>query len=461
MRGIMNILERIREGESRELEFKQAVPEEAARYVRTAIAFANGFGGAIVFGISDDGEILGIPEDRISKDIETVSYVLGRYTRPSIPYDVRMLNLDGKLLIVAKVDEGRSKPYSSGFGDDKGAVYKRRGRNTFRANDDEIREMRVFSDPMGYDSLPYTSPDGDDELDEAQAGLLLDILRGNGADSTLATLSSYGLIKKRDDRFVPTRGFELLTRNRDRFCTMCFAYKGTEVGEIIDHQALEGSIIDQLNGMVRFVQRNIRCAAVIEGVRREDVYEIPMDAIREVACNAVMHRSYSIHANIQVNVFDDRVEVKSPGDLMIGRDELLVGWSYPRNRAICDFMRASGNAELGGNGFRKIWAGCRRMGLPEPTVDDSSGMTVVTLYKGRDRTVGRPSSGGGGLGTYEAKVLERIAENPEARLQDIADSLGISKVYVSKIVRSLKGLGLLARDESVRSGGWIVIGRGD
>ena len=87
----------------------------------------------------------------------------------------------------------------------------------------------------------------------------------------------------------------------------------------VDRREFDGKVQEQIEEVFQFVLRNIHLGARFQGIYRQDVYEIPPDAIRELIINAVVHRSYLDHGNIQVAVYDNRLEITSPGKLPMGQ----------------------------------------------------------------------------------------------------------------------------------------------
>lgn len=116
----------------------------------------------------------------------------------------------------------------------------------------------------------------------------------------------------------------------------CGVLKGSDRAVFIDRKEYGGDIVHQLDEAYEYVLRNINMGAEIQGLRRRDVYELPTDCIREMICNAVVHRSYLHPSSIQMTVYDDRVEVTSPGMLFgsLKIEDIGEGISIPRNRAL-------------------------------------------------------------------------------------------------------------------------------
>lgn len=99
----------------------------------------------------------------------------------------------------------------------------------------------------------------------------------------------------------------------------CALFKGTDTTEVIDMKEYSGPIYEQIDFAYKFVLRNIRLNASFESLERKETYEIPVYAIRELIVNSIAHRSYIDRNSIKVAIFDDRLEVTSPGKLVMGQ----------------------------------------------------------------------------------------------------------------------------------------------
>ena len=121
----------------------------------------------------------------------------------------------------------------------------------------------------------------------------------------------------------------------------------------------------------------------IQGMYRQDVYELPVDSVREMIANSVAHRSYLEPGNIQVALFDDRLEVTSPGMLLNGVSirKMKEGYSKPRNRAIAYAFAYMKIIEKWGSGIPRMLRECSEYGLPEPEFIDFDGDFRVNMYR--------------------------------------------------------------------------------
>ena len=131
---------------------------------------------------------------------------------------------------------------------------------------------------------------------------------------------------ERDGKDYPSNAFAILTGNGGlHVATQCGVFKGTTKAVFVDRREYTGPLWEQIDEAFQFVLRNIHLGATIVGIYRQDIYEIPPDAIRELIINAMVHRSYLDHGTIQVAVYDDRLEITSPGKLPdCGSRNLLV-----------------------------------------------------------------------------------------------------------------------------------------
>ena len=140
-------------------------------------------------------------------------------------------------------------------------------------------------------------------------------------------------------------------------------FKGTTKAIFVDRKEYTGPLWEQIDEAFHFVLRNIQLGATFVGIYRQDVYEIPPDSIRELIINAMVHRSYLDHGRIQVAVYDDRLEITSPGKLPMSQtiERMKEGYSKVRNEALAHAFAYMNLIESWGSGIpRKIGrASCR------------------------------------------------------------------------------------------------------
>ena len=165
--------------------------------------------------------------------------------------------------------------------------------------------------------------------------------------------------------------------------TQCGVFKGTTKEVFVDRREYTGPIWEQIEEAFQFVLRNIHLGATIVGIYRQDVYEIPPDAIRELIINAAVHRSYLDHGNIQVAVYDNRLEITSPGKLPMGQtlERMKEGYSQIRNEALAYAFSYMNLIEHWGSGIPRIIGKVKAAGLREPEFIGGEVDLRINIYR--------------------------------------------------------------------------------
>ena len=229
--------------------------------------------------------------------------------------------------------------------------------------------------------------------------------------------------------------------------------------------------------------RNIHLGATIVGIYRQDVYEIPPDAIRELIINAMVHRSYLDHGTIQVAVYDNRLEITSPGKLPMGQtmERMKEGYSKIRNEALAHAFAYMNLIEHWGSGIPRIIDKVKAAGLREPEFIGGEVDLRINIYRGQVDTnnaminANGTKNGANGVkcgsdnGTNSAevplnkeqtqieKLLQIIEKNPSATQAYYAEKMGISKRTISRMFASLQEKGRLVQGGTKRKANWKII----
>ena len=167
-------------------------------------------------------------------------------------------------------------------------------------------------------------------------------------------------------------------------------FKGTTKAVFVDRREYTGPLWEQIDEAFQFVLRNIHLRATIVGIYRQDIYEIPPDAIRELIINAMVHRSYLDHGTIQVAVYDNRLEITSPGKLPMGQtiERMKEGYSKIRNEALAHAFAYMNLIEHWGSGIPRIIDKVKAAGLREPEFIGGEVDLRINIYRGQvDGTV--------------------------------------------------------------------------
>ena len=125
-------IEEILAGESKNVEFKETLPEKSIKYMKSVVAFANGTGGKIIFGIADKTrEVVGFDKEDVFKKMDAIANAVSDSCEPAIIPDITLQTVDGKTVIVAEISEGRQRPYYiKALGRERGVYVRVAGKNT-------------------------------------------------------------------------------------------------------------------------------------------------------------------------------------------------------------------------------------------------------------------------------------------------------------------------------------------
>ena len=204
-------------------------------------------------------------------------------------------------------------------------------------------------------------------------------------DLTKNQLISWGLLAEDEDGCIhPTNGYVFL-QGKDEFLSQiqCGMFKGKNRAVFVDKREYTGPLWQQIEDAFQFALRNIRLGAKLEGIYRQDIYELPPDSIRELIINAVMNCSFLQNSHIQVAVYDDRLEITSPGGLLPGVriERMKEGYSKIRNRALAQAFLYMNMIEAWGSGIPKLMESMRKYGLEEPEFIDMGIDLRINLYR--------------------------------------------------------------------------------
>ena len=389
------INEDILAGESKNIEFKVERPRDSFKYMKTVVAFSNGEGGKIIFGVDDKTRnIVGIPKDVVFSEMDAITTAISDSCEPTVIPDVYLKTVDDKTIIIAEISPGKQRPYyikSKGIQD---GTYIRVSGTSRLAGRDLTAEMYYEDEGRSYDcvirkDLTVTDEEIQDLCQQmknvAVSNAKSDAQREAVKDVTKNLLLSWGLLAEAEDGSIhPTNGYMFLL-GKDDFLSMiqCGMFKGNTRAVFVDKREYTGPLWQQIEDAFQFVLRNIHLGAKLEGVYRKDIYELPPDSIRELIINAVMNCSFLQNSHIQVAVYDNRLEITSPGGLMPGvtLERMKEGYSKIRNRALAHAFSYMNLIEAWGSGIPKLMIAMQEYGLREPEFIDMEIAFRINLYR--------------------------------------------------------------------------------
>ena len=197
-------------------------------------------------------------------------------------------------------------------------------------------------------------------------------------------LISWGLLVLKDGKIYSTNAYAILTGSPIVSNTIqCALFKGNDRTDVIDIKNFSGPIYDLIDYAYQFVLRNIKMKATFDGLYRNNTYEIPTLAIRELIVNAVAHRSYLDRNNIKIALYDDRLEVSSPGKLPKEQtiEKMKSGNSTIRNETLVHILQYLNYIEAWERGIPRIIKSVTDEGLAEPSFVGGETELIVNIYR--------------------------------------------------------------------------------
>ena len=439
-----DITTQIAAGESTHLEFKSTMAD-SRRIIETIAAMATVGGGTLLVGVRDDGRIVGAQPG--AGEVERLVQQVLANTDPRIYIDIDWPDTNGLRLLRICVPPGDGPHLAFG------RAFFRSDRVTVAMSRDEYerRLLDRLREAGGYERRV----EPDTGLTDIDPGSVADFAtRTRMPHDASTTVESPETLLQRLHLLAqgqPTVGALLLFgRKPQRAFPQATIRARAERGTVVDASDVGGCLFRQIEDAVGFVGRNLRHRPRITELVREDVPELPMDAIREVVANAVAHRDYRSTAPTQLTLSDTGLEVWNPGHLPapLTPASLRVRHpSIPTNPRIARALYLAGFIEEWGTGTLRVIDTMRANGNPEPIFEAPEGGVRVVLPL--------PGSQAGLIGTPRADALAQIPRGKPFRSADFANAAGVSIRTAAQDLTRLGQLGFVRRVGQGKATRWV------
>lgn len=368
----IELIELISRGEDSRTQFKRE-PIGTKDLAEEMVAFANDAGGVILFGVDDDGQIIGLSEQDVRAINSQLSDAANDKVRPSIypKTEIHRIGERNCIVLVVSVPEGVSKPYS----DKSGAYWVKSGADKRRITArEEIQRMLqasmlIHADELAVDGTTTSDLDMDhlDEFFVKHHGEKIETVLERDGISIGRLLNNLGLAREAN---LNLAGLMVFGRNPQRhrpaFVVKAVSYVGDNPAgdKYRDSEDIGGSLRDMHKKTMSFLTRNLRRLQGEKGFNTEGDLEIPVAALEELVVNMLLHRDFFISAPWRVMIFENRVEFISPGILPnnLTVENIRNGVSVIRNPIIASFA----TKELP---YRGLGTGIRRAVAAVPGLD--------------------------------------------------------------------------------------------
>ena len=342
--------------EATECDFKVALEKRKPKsWLKSVSAFANGIGGTLFFGIDDNKTIVGL--DDAQGDAEAISRLIKERITP-VPSFVLTPELENdKTILVLSVSSGRNTPYYY-KADGIMEAFIRIGNESIIAPDYVVNELILKGENRSFDSLVTDKKQSDYSFTLLEATYL----ERTGLHFEASDYRSFGL--SNEDGFLTNAG-RLMTDqynvyNSRIFCTRWNGLnKGSIFDDALDDKEYEGNLIYLLQSGCEFIRNNSKVRFEKKARYRVDKPDYADRAVTEALVNALIHRDYLVMGSeIHIDMFDDRVEIYSPGGMYKGQEiqkrNILEVGSIRRNPIIADLFHRMKFMERRGSGLKKI-----------------------------------------------------------------------------------------------------------
>ncbi len=345
--------------ENSKYEFKAKLnPDNPVKWAKTIVAYANGDGGYIFVGVSDNREAFGLSLDEIDKTKNLVALVNDRHIFPhvKISYMIKSVDEEAEHFVLAIKVAPSDSVVRFKDGDFNEVVYVKGDGNSTPATPEDIISLskRKFGVDNEISEITYNETEWSDYIN------LCKEYRSDKAAPSVKELQNEEILSKNE--FAKT-GFLVFKDdyNGDDSLVCCRLWRGkSKTGTVLDSEKIKGPLSKCLRYALNFIERNTKTGwKKTANGGREEVRAYPKEAIREAMVNAIAHRDYSINGTqIDVDIYSDRIDIVSPGSWLLPKDynEYPAGAipSIRRNTIIAACLDVANLMERGGTGFQTM-----------------------------------------------------------------------------------------------------------
>ena len=430
----------LQEGEGLNIEFKESFDSKTLS--KELVAFANSEGGKVLLGVKDDGTIKGV---EINNKLKSQIQDLARNCDP----EVKIFIEEQENVIIVNVEEGKDKPYKSSQG-----FFIRQGASSQKMRRDEIIDFISEEGKLKFDRSVT-------DFSKYDFGLISEYLKRAGIKQTISKDTLFNLGAADKNGFLNNAGILFFTKSPKQVLInayiTCARYKGTEKVNVIDRKDFEGDLVLQVEQAVEFVKRNTRLEYEIKELYRKEIPEYPNGAVREAILNAVMHRDYlETGANVQVDIFDDKLIVTNIGGLIkpLTREKLGT-FAVRRNPLIADLFHRIHLVEKMGTGINRIKEECKKHGNVNFRIE-TNGYFIARFKLEKVTPQISPQISPQIVTELERKILAQIKDKATISRAELSNKLALSEDTVKEYLKRLKSKGLLKRIGPDRGGHWEI-----
>ena len=358
----IELLDIISTGETSKVQFKREIDSDDS-IAAELIAFSNSKGGMILFGIEDKkGTVLGLDYQQLQSYNNRIATIANDKVKPQIFLYTEVVSIpsetDEKKILVVEVSEGIAKPYK----DKNGAIWIKQGSDKRRLTDNN-EQVRLFqqSGILYLDEMiiPQTSID---DINFSKVEQYIKAIQKRETDEEIeiseTLLTNLNILK---DSHLTLGGLLFFANNpqkyRPAFCVKAISFFGNSIGgtDYRSSQDIEGTIPEIFEETMRFFKSNLHHIQAGQNFNSIGKLEVSQTALEELLQNALVHRDYSKNSPVRVMIFDDRIEIVSPGSLpnSLTIENVKMGNAVVRNNLLVSYCSKLMNYRGFGSGITR------------------------------------------------------------------------------------------------------------
>ena len=379
------LLELIEKGEDSQTQFKERF-ESIDALAAEICAFSNSNGGNIIVGVSDDGEITGLAKEEIRKLNEWMSGTCSQKIDPQVNITTQNIKCPDKIVMVISVPSGSNKFYMANGKD----IWVKVGADKRRAKREEIQRLLQSSGHLYADEMPVENTNLSD--------INLDMFKSFYERRTCEKLEELNIplekvmsnLKLMEDGKLTLAGLLVFGKKpeekKPQFVIKAVLFPGNSpaVSEYKDSRDISGSIPKIFEASRSFLINNLRWIQKEQHFNTTGILEIPQIALEETLINAIVHRNYFISSNIRIFIFDNRVEIISPGALpnTVNVESIKMGIHIERNPILVSMLKdIEGIPYRGiGTGVRRILRECENAGITVDFIEEKDNEQFKVIF---------------------------------------------------------------------------------
>lgn len=426
------------ERESKSLEFKSQLPN-FHNLIKTCVAFANGVGGKIIIGVEDKTrQIIGVNDAVRNRIYDEFPNSIYDATSPGLLVEIYEKRFNDLSVLIIEVPCSIKKPvFIKSEGTPKG-IYLRAGSNTRKASQEHVEELMRENKRMYFD----------EEIIHADVSILSKNLLGSifkkASNQRLMAEKVISHSAVHVKKYYPTvAGVLVFCETPEKYIpeaiVYCTKFHGIDGRTIIQSEEIKGCLEKQVEASFELIKSWLMREYKLLGAKLKSETIVPEVALREAIINALMHRKYWIAGATKIALYDNRLEIFSPGNFpgLFDLSQLGDGTTHLRNPNLARIARRFGIIEKLGTGIRLILESCRQAGIKEPEfIEGADSVKVIFNFFPAEKP----------LLSGDEKLLELFKIYREIKLPEVEQYLKVSRNTATRKLNALVKLGKIYRE---------------